>query len=154
VRTEEKLSERTLTEDVFGELPDDYEETPEQSRALQAALSHLDHRERLALELYYGLNGQPQLSEEQAAARLPYYGSIAHAARKDVQRVGVGVQTFRQVHRKALRRLRHPANRWINHCPWCHRNGTMNCKSNPVKPFCSLGKIEIHRSSTALPSST
>lgn len=123
------MSERTLTEAVFGALPDDYTETEAQSRALQAALSRLNYRERLAIELIFGLNGHPESPYKETAAKLPYYGSVSAASSGEPRRMGIGLQALRQIEAKALRKLRHPANRWINHCPWCHRNGTMNCRS-------------------------
>lgn len=122
------MSERTLTEAVYGALPPDYQESPEQSRALQSALSRLDYRERLTLELLHGLNGNAQLPPKETAGQLPYYGSVSAASTQDVKRIGIGLQAMRSIEAKALRKLRHPANKWINHCPWCHRNGTMNCK--------------------------
>lgn len=124
---ESKLSEQSLTIDVYGALPDDYQETPEASRRLQFVLRSLAPRERLAIELLYGLNGRPETSAKDTAAQLPNFGSKPVDS-EDFDVIGVKLQTLRQVQAKALRKLRHPANRWIDHCPWCHRNGTMNCR--------------------------
>lgn len=121
------MSIRSLTVDVYGALPDDYEETPESNRSLQLALRCLAPRERLAIELLYGLNGHPETPPKEAAAQLPNFGSRPMDT-ENYSIMGVKLQTLRVVQAKALRKLRHPANRWIDHCPWCHRNGTMNCR--------------------------
>jgi DNA-directed RNA polymerase sigma subunit (sigma70/sigma32) len=121
------MGTRELTEAVYGSLPDDYNETPETLRALDAALLRLHYRERLALCLLFGLNGESQLSRPEVAARLPYYGTVSSAKQELPSRTGVKLETLAQVEAKALRKLRHPANRWISHCPWCHRNGSMVC---------------------------
>lgn len=121
------MSERTLTEAVYGALPDDYQETPEAIRGLQFALRCLAPRERLAIELLYGLNGRPETSAKDTAAQLPNFGSKPVDS-EDFSVIGVKMQTLRLIQAKALRKLRHPANRWLDHCPWCHRNGTMTCR--------------------------